>query len=151
MKATKDLKIWEKSRNLLKASQKSVIDSTISSNRNEGYKEDYYQELYRSQAGWHENANDYSFFIIFHFQMLYRCYAMMNERFAGLLNDRKTTKTERIKNTIFNSLVPLSKKGIAESLPDISLTTIEKVLSDLLKEDEIKKIGTYKNARYIKH
>ena len=116
----------------------------------EEYKENYYQELYRSQNEWHENTNDYSFFIVFHFQMLYRCYMKMNERFDDILHDPKITKTERIRNKIFNSLIPLSKKDIAGSLPDISLTTIEKVLSDLLKEEKIKKIGTYKNARYIK-
>ncbi len=74
----------------------------------------------------------------------------MNERFDDILHDPKITKTERIRNKIFNSLIPLSKKDIADSLADISLTTIEKVLSDLLKEEKIKKIGTYKNARYIK-
>lgn len=116
----------------------------------EEYKENYYQELYRSQEGWHDNSNDYSYFIVFHFQMLYRCYAQMNERFDDIFDDPKTTKTERIKNKVLNSLIPLSKKEIADSLPDISLTTIEKVLSDLLKDNKIKKIGTYKNARYIR-
>ena len=117
----------------------------------EDYKENYYQELHRSQEGWHENRNDYSPFIVFHFQMLYRCYSEINERFADILNNPGSTKTERIRNRVLNSLIPISKKDIADSLPDIGLTTIEKVLSDLLKENKIKKIGTYKNARYIRN
>ena len=35
-------------------------------------------------------------------------------------------------------------------LPDVSLTTIEAVLAKLIKQNKISKIGTFKNAKYIK-
>ncbi len=115
----------------------------------EDYKWNYYEEINKSQISWCSNKNDYSPFIIFHFQMLYRCYGEMNKRLGELLNSKKISKKTRIEKTVLNSITPISKKEIQDNLPDVSSTTIEKVLSDLLKDNKIKKIGTYKNARYI--
>ena len=115
----------------------------------EDYKWNYYQELSRSQTGWHQNRNDYSSFIIFHFQMLYRCYKEIGNRFA-LESDQKLNKQKKIENKIMNSIVPVSKAEIVDALPEVSTTTIEKVLGVLLKEGRIRKIGTYRNARYIR-
>ena len=115
----------------------------------EEYKWNYYEELNRAQNGWHNNANDYSPFIVFHFQMLYRCYMKMSERFIEQENGRILNKQQRIEKTVTKAIVPISKKEIAELLPDISITTIEKKLNEMLKEGRISKIGTYKNARYV--
>lgn len=114
----------------------------------EEYKWNYYQQLRLSQNGWNENTNDYSPFIIFHFQILYRCYKEIGERFLETGN-KKSSKKTKIENAVLNAVVPVSKAEIADAFPDISITTIEKVLSDLIKQGKIKKIGTYKNARYI--
>ncbi|MBR5341133.1 MAG: Fic family protein [Erysipelotrichaceae bacterium] len=116
----------------------------------EQYKWNYYQELNFSQTGWHDNENDYSPFIVFHFQMLYRCYKEISERFISEETDRKISKRDRIENTVMKSVVPISKTEIADVLPDISVTTIEKVLGELIKKNKIRKIGTYKNAKYVK-
>jgi hypothetical protein len=51
---------------------------------------------------------------------------------------------------ILGSIVPLSKADIAEFAPDVSVTTIEAALSKLQQQGKIKKIGTFKNARYVK-
>ena len=66
------------------------------------------------------------------------------------INGKQKTKKSRIETYINDSIIPVSKTDIADALVDISVTTIEKVLSDLIKENKIEKIGTYKNARYIK-
>ena len=50
-----------------------------------------------------------------------------------------------------NAIVPVSKQDIAAKVPDISIKTIELVLRKMLKEKKIKKIGTYKDARYMKN
>ena len=115
----------------------------------EEYKWNYYQELNKSQELWHENSNDYSYFIVFHFQMLYRCYKEINNRIVEGL-DRGLNKKERIEQFILSSVIPVSKSDISDYLSDISITTIEKVLSDMLKEGKIEKIGSFKNARYKK-
>ena len=49
-----------------------------------------------------------------------------------------------------NSLVPISKQEIAEKVPDVSIKTVELVLGQLQKKGEIRKIGTFRNARYMK-
>jgi hypothetical protein len=47
-------------------------------------------------------------------------------------------------------LFPLAKRDIHYILPDVSATTIEIVVSQMLKQEKIKKIGTFKDAKYIK-
>ena len=49
-----------------------------------------------------------------------------------------------------SAIVPVSKADIMEKLPDISVKTVELVLHKMLKEDKITKIGTYRDARYMK-
>jgi len=67
------------------------------------------------------------------------------------INSKKISKRERIEQTILNSLLPLGKQEINYILPDVSATTIEIVVSQMLKQSKIKKIGTFKNAKYIKN
>ena len=112
------------------------------------YKENYYESLYSAQKQWHENENDYRPFITFTFQILYQCYKEMNRRllYAG----KKQKAIARIEAVISTSFVPLSKEEIASLLPDLSLSSIELQLRNLLEAEKIKKIGTYRNARYLK-
>lgn len=77
------------------------------------------------------------------------CYKELDSRFA-LLNEKKVNKKQRIEATILNSLMPISKSEIAYILPDISATTIEAVLAVMVKNGAVKKIGTNRNARYLK-
>ena len=48
-------------------------------------------------------------------------------------------------------IVPVSKQDIVAKVPDISVKTVELVLSKLMKERKIKKIGTFKDARYMRN
>ena len=113
------------------------------------YKEDYYQSLQTSSKLWHENENDYSAFLIFSLQILYRCYKDLNDS-LGEISLKKAKKNERIQMVIENSIIPLSKTQIQEKLPDVSIRTIEAQLRKMLEAKTIRKIGTYKDARYIK-
>ena len=62
---------------------------------------------------------------------------------------KKAKKSERVESILLSAVVPVSKQDIAEKVPDISINTIELVLSKMLKEKKIEKIGTYKDARYV--
>ena len=64
--------------------------------------------------------------------------------------DKKLSKTERIEILLLNAFVPISKRAIQDQLPDISEQLIEMVLSKLLKEGKIVKIGSYKDAVYYR-
>jgi len=113
------------------------------------YRGNYYDVLERSQNQWHESKNTYYPFIEFTFQILYQCYKEINKRFIKTKSG-KNKKSERIEAVILDSIVPISKADIQEFLPDVSTTTIEAVLAKLLRDNKIFKIGTYKNARYLR-
>ena len=111
------------------------------------YKYGYYQALKESSTGWHENSSTYIPFITYFLQILYACYKEMDEKFIdGSI--RRLPKHQQVENVLLNSFVPVSKSEILQRLPDISATTVERVMADLLKAGQIVKIGTFRNARY---
>ena len=113
------------------------------------FKGSYYKALDRSSEKWHTNENDYVPFIENFLFMLSTCYRELDERFVTMEN-KKINKGNRIEATIMRSINFISKKEIKELLPDIALRTIEMKLSELLKDGKIKKIGSYKDAKYIR-
>lgn len=112
-------------------------------------KSSYYEALKKSSLGWQDNKNDYFPFVHYFLITLMTCYLDLDSRFATL-KSKKISKTNRIEATVLNSVLPLSKAQIAKILPDVSSTTIEAVLSAMLKKGEIRKIGSTKNATYLK-
>ena len=114
------------------------------------YKASYYESLEQSSSGWHENKNDYVPVIIIFLQIIYRCFKDLDESFTDI-SLKKAKKSERVESILLGAIVPISKQDIAEKVPDISVNTIELVLSKMLKENKIKKIGTYKDARYMRN
>ena len=101
-------------------------------NKTKGY---YYEALRKSSISWHENQNDYFFFVENFLMTLFTCYKELDKRFATV-NNKKINKTSRIEATILNSILPISKKEISDILPDVSVTTIESVLSKMIKENK---------------
>ena len=114
------------------------------------YKYGYYEALKASSAGWHENRNSYEPFITFLLQILYACYKEMDEKFiAGTA--RTQSKSRLVENTLLQCFVPVSKGEIAARLPEISVTTIERVLGQMVKDGRIVKIGENRGARYMRN
>ena len=113
-------------------------------------KNSYYEALRKSSENWEHNSNDYLPFIENFIFTLLICYKELDKRFA-VINAKNVSKRERIEQTILNSLLPLGKREINYILPDVSASTIEMVVSQMLKQGKIKKIGTFKNAKYTKN
>lgn len=113
------------------------------------YKDNYYAALEQASASWHEGTNDYVPFIINFLQILYRCFKDLDESFMEI-SLKKAKKSERIESILLSAIVPISKQDIADKLPDVSIKTIELVLGKMVKENKIVKIGTYKDARYMR-
>lgn len=82
-------------------------------------------------------------------RILHECYMKLDENVFAQI-DKKLSKAERVEILLLNSFVPINKSGIQEQLPDISTQLIETVLSKLIKEGKIVKIGTYKDAMYYR-
>lgn len=113
------------------------------------YKNKYYESLTLSSINWHENKNNYLPFMENFLFTLYLCYKELDKRFLTL-KDGKTNKNQRVEKILNDAFVPISKHEIISLLPDVSITTIEKILSNMLKEGKIIKIGTTKSAKYIR-
>ena len=113
-------------------------------------KDRYYQALKDSSAGWREGQNSYFPFIENFTATLLYCYKELDKRFA-VVNSKKVTKRRRIEAAIMNSLLPISKAEICYILPDVSPTTVEAALSEMVKAGQIQKIGASKNTKYIKN
>ena len=110
----------------------------------------YYEALKESSTDWNENKNDYIPFMYNFLFTLVRCYQELDKRFLTVKSG-KVSKIKRIEEVVLSAFIPVSKKEIKDLLPDVSITTIEKVLSDMLKRGEIIKIGSTTNAKYIKN
>lgn len=110
----------------------------------------YYDSLKNSSEGWENNENTYIPFIENFLYTLYLCYKELDKRF-GVVNSKKITKKSRIEATILNSLTPISKAEICNILPDVSPTTVEAVLGDMVKNGRITRIGNSKATKYIRN
>jgi predicted HTH transcriptional regulator len=67
-----------------------------------------------------------------------------------VVGEKKPNKGNRVEAAVMNSIVPISKREINTLLPDVSQTMIEAKLAELLKSGKIKKVGSKKDARYIR-
>ncbi len=115
----------------------------------ENTKEEYYETLKKSSEGWHEEENNHKPFIKYYLSILLKAYKDFSERIETV-EIRGLNKSERVKDLFDKKVGKISKNDIAKIYPDISVTTIEKALSDLLKEGYIKKVGSGRATAYIK-
>lgn len=113
------------------------------------YKENYYAALEQASVSWHEEKNDYIPFVLNFLQILYRCFKDLDDSFMKI-SLKKAKKSERVESILLSAIVPISKQEIQNKLPDVSIKTIELVLGKMLKDNRITKIGTYKDARYMR-
>ena len=116
----------------------------------ESTEESYYKTLHESSLGWHENKNSYLPFVTYYLSILLKAYKDFSDRVETVAID-KMGKSERVKDLFDKKVGKLSKREIADTYPDISVTTIEKALSDLLKDGYILKVGSGRGTAYIKN
>ncbi|WEV59040.1 Fic family protein [Bifidobacterium sp. ESL0728] len=113
----------------------------------------YYEALAASTAGWNENTNDYAPFVNYLLSTILVAYREFDERAAAVSTPislyHPTTKKQRIADVLNQSLSPLSKADIQQTLPDISTSTIERTLKTLLNAGQIQKLGAGRSTRYV--
>ena len=113
-------------------------------------KESYYDVLHESSFNWHESSNDYVPFVKYYLSVILNAYKEFSSRVEHL-RSKGMNKSERIRNLFAKRVGKLTKAEIATLCPDISVTTIEKVLGDLLKEEYIIKVGVGRSTAYIQN
>lgn len=112
-------------------------------------KDSYYEALQASAQNWHEDRNNYLPFLKYMMGVVVKAYNEFEDRVEHL-RYRKVSKPERIKAFIERTPGKITKKEIAQVCPDISLTTIERTLADLLAAGYIEKTGIGRATAYVK-
>lgn len=113
-------------------------------------KDSYYETLQNSSVGWHDNSNNYKPFVKYYLGVVLAAYREFGSRVETLRN-RGLSKPDRVKNIFETKVGKISKSEIAKICPDISITTIERTLSKLLKEEFIVKIGGGRSTSYVRN
>ena len=111
-------------------------------------KETYYEVLQDSSIKWHENENDYKPFVNYILGVIINAYKEFESR-VKLLTNPGLSKADRIREIIKNHIGTITKSELMEMNPDISDTTIQRTLADLLKCGEIEKIGGGRYTKYV--
>ena len=112
-------------------------------------KAEYYAALKESSEGWSENRPRYFPFMVDFLTTLYVCYSELDKRFASV-NAAKATKKSRIESTVLNAFTPLSKADICGILPDVSPTTVEAVLGEMVRGGRVRRLGAGRASKYIR-
>ncbi len=110
-------------------------------------KDNYYGALQDSSQKWMDGENDYAPFVKYLLAIITAAYREFFDR-TQVVEEKKISKPDRIEELIKNHLGTMTKKEIAEMASGISLTTVQRTLTDLVKEEKIIKIG---NGRYTKY
>ena len=110
-------------------------------------KDSYYDTLEKSSVKWHDNENDYSYFVEYYLGIILNAYKEFDSR-INIVENKKVTAYDRIIDIFKDNIIPIDKAFIMNKCPDLSETTIERSLNKLLKEDKIVKIS---GGRYTKY
>ena len=110
-------------------------------------KSSYYETLQKSSKNWHEESNDYAPFVKYLLGVIAAAYRDFMER-TKLIEEKKVSKPQRIAEEIKNHIGTITKGELLKIVPDVSQTTIQRTLTDLVKQKKIKKIG---EGRYTKY
>ncbi len=109
----------------------------------------YYEVLNRSSKDWHDNKADYFGFVRYSLALLLESYIEFDQLFTSSIIT-KSSKKERIIEYIDNVIGSFSKREVLDKLPDISESTIERVIKEQLDINYLIKIGERKTTRYKK-
>ena len=110
-------------------------------------KESYYEALAQSSENWHEEENDYIPFVRYMLGVIIAAYREFSSRVQILTIDR-FSKPERIREILKNHLGKITKAELMNKCPDISQTTVQRTLNELLKKGEVLKIGGGRYTAY---
>lgn len=111
-------------------------------------KETYYEALQDSSINWHENENDYKPFVNYMLGVIVKAYKEFESR-VKLLTAPNLSKAARVREIIKNHIGTITKSELMAMNPDISDTTIQRALAELLKNGEIEKIGGGRYTKYV--
>lgn len=111
-------------------------------------KKTYYEALQDSSIGWHQSQNDYEPFVSYYLGIFIKAYQEFQDRVEHL-HGKTLSKADRIKAVFEKKLGKITKADIADLCPDISISTIERTLKELVDTGEIIKVGSGRATGYL--
>ncbi len=111
-------------------------------------RETYYEVLQQSSYVWHEGKNAYEPFVRYMLGVVLAAYREFSAR-VQLLSTSGLSKPDRIREILKDTVGKITKTELIEKCPDISQTTIQRTLNDLVKEGQILKVSGGRYTAYI--
>lgn len=118
------------------------MESMINASR-----QDYYHALEETEEGWFEGTNDYTPFMSYFLSQIFLCYREYGIRMGEEMG--RSSKSDSLRLFLRNSPMPISKTDLSLMFPQLSVTTIERVLKDMCDSGEIVMTGNHRSARYV--
>ncbi len=112
-------------------------------------KDSYYDSLQSASWQWQENKNSYETFLRYFLGILIKAYNEFEERVEYLIH-RKGSKADRVKSIFDRRLGKITKQDILTLCPDISQSTVERALANLVKDGYIRKVDAGPATGYVK-
>ena len=110
-------------------------------------KDVYYDSLYDSQIGWHEEKDDPTPFVSYLLGIIELAYKIFEQR-VDIVSE-KVSAYESVEKALAMKIGKVKKSEIHELCPLLSISSIEKVLAKMVEEGKLEKAGTGKNSFYI--
>ncbi len=111
-------------------------------------KEQYYEALAESSAGWDIASNNEAPFVRYLLGIVLAAYRELEAR-MDITDGKPLAKSERIFNVFRNHPGKITKQMIMNEHPEISEVTIKRTLSALLEQGTIVKVDSGKNTGYV--
>lgn len=129
---------------------RSGIDIARYASVNRIFEEDgmaYYDALNACTHGWESSTNTYSPFVEYWLDALHRAYAQLFA-LAELADGAPLKKGDRVRTFFETHPGPHSKSSVVQANPDISISTIENALHDLVAQGILRKVGAGRSTAY---
>lgn len=115
----------------------------------EDSKETYYEALNKSSMLWHDGKNNLQIWLEYFLGVIIKAYKELEER-AGVIENTKGSKSERVESAIDGILGYFTKSQIRNICPDIAEATVNRVFEKLKNEGKIESIGKGRNSKWRK-
>lgn len=110
---------------------------------------DFVNSINFSTESWGTGKRNYGLFTKYCLEVIILAYEEFFERIS-ISENRDMSKPDKVKLMIKNNKTDrITKKDITSLCPDISVSTVEHTLNDLLKAGSIKKVGGGRSTGYI--
>lgn len=112
-------------------------------------KQDYYDALRRSSAGWHEGRHDFAPWLAHFLSIVRRAYAEL-ERRAGDVRAPRGAKTQLVEAAVKAFDGDFTLAGLERKCPGVSRDMVRRVLRDLSRKGDVSCRGRGPGARWTR-